>query len=192
LLLLFTIGLSPALFAQEAGEGSGLEPLMAPGDIAVTAGLGYGFFWGAIDVSGGLELILARVDLGGELPITFGVAGKVNYYRYGGSYSGDYHYTYLGGGAFGTVHLGLKDLDLDDNLRFLANVDTYVGLGMGFYSFTDSWYDEINTNYDTFSIGLRSTAGINYFLTPNVALTFEGGYYGGWGGGGLIGVLVKF
>lgn len=31
-------------FAQDAK----LEPLMAPGDLAVTAGIGYGFFWGAM------------------------------------------------------------------------------------------------------------------------------------------------
>jgi hypothetical protein len=193
ILLIFIIGFTPALFAQETNEASGLEPLMEPGNIAVSAGLGYGFFFGAIDVSGGLEVIVARVDLGGELPITFGVAGKVNYYRYNytGFYSA-YHYTYLGGGAFGTVHLGLKDLDLDDNLRFLANVDTYVGLGMGFYSYSSSYDDLFGYNYDSFQIGLRSTAGINYFLTPNVALTVEGGYYGAWGGGGLFGILVKF
>ncbi len=192
LVIVFLVSLvfSGVLSAQEAEAKAGLEPLMAPGDLAITAGLGYGFFWGAIDVSGGVELILYRVDLGGELPLTFGVAGKVNYYRE--DYYYDYHFTYFGGGAFGTVHLGLKDIDLDDNLSFLANVDTYVGLGMGFYSYTSSWDDYWGYNNDSFQIGLRSTAGINYFITPNIALTVEGGYYGGWGGGGLIGVLVKF
>jgi len=190
LLLLISIAATGVLVAQE-NESNGLEPLMAPGDLAVSAGLGYGFFWGAIDVSGGVELILSRYDLGGELPLTFGVAGKVNYFRYNYSgYRSDYHYTYIGGGGFGTVHLGLKDLNLDENLEFLANVDTYVGLGVGFYSYSNSWDDDLNNDYNAFQIGLRSTAGVNYFLTPNVAINFEGGYYGGWGGG-LIGVLVK-
>lgn len=191
LVLLISIVGTGMLAAQEDNSG-GLEPLMAPGDLAVSAGLGYGFFWGAIDVSGGVELILSRYDLGGEVPLTFGVAGKVNYYRY--SYSGyrsDYKYTYIGGGGFATVHLGLKDLNLEENMGFLANVDTYVGLGVGFYNYSNSWYDDIDDDYNSFQIGLRSTAGVNYFLTPNVAINFEGGYYGGWGGGGLIGVLVK-
>ena len=71
LLLLISIAATGVLVAQE-NESNGLEPLMAPGDLAVSAGLGYGFFWGAIDVSGGVELILSRYDLGGELPLTFG------------------------------------------------------------------------------------------------------------------------
>src|SRR6056297_2099534 len=139
IVLLITIAATGMLAAQENNSG-GLEPLMAPGDLAVSAGLGYGFFWGAIDVSSGVELILSRYDLGGELPLTFGVAGKVNYFRYNYSgYRSDYHYTYIGGGGFGTVHLGLKDLNLDEKLEFLANVDTYVGLGVGFYSYSNSW-----------------------------------------------------
>ncbi|MFW5712563.1 MAG: hypothetical protein ACOCXF_00305 [bacterium] len=191
LVLLISIACTGMLAAQENDNG-GLEPLMAPGDFAVSAGLGYGFFWGAIDVSGGVELMLSRYDLGGELPLTFGVAGKVNYFRYNYSgYRSDYHYTYLGGGGFGTVHLGLKELNLDENMQWLANIDTYVGIGVGFYSYSNSWDDELGDDYSTFQIGLRSTAGVNYFLTPNVAINFEGGYYGGWGGGGLIGVLVK-
>lgn len=77
-------------------------------------------------------------------------------------------------------------------MQWLANVDTYVGLGLGFYSYTNEYLDDYYSgDYDKFEIGLRSTAGVNYFLTPNVAINFEGGYYGGWGGGGLIGVLVK-
>ena len=190
IVLLITIAATGMLAAQENNSG-GLEPLMAPGDLAVSAGLGYGFFWGAIDVSGGVELILSRYDLGGELPLTFGVAGKVNYYRLDNSnWWGDYKQTYFGGGGFGTVHLGLKELNLDENMQWLANVDTYVGLGVGFYSYTDTFYDNQDRDYDSFRINLRSTAGVNYFLTPNVAINFEGGYYGGWGGG-LIGVLVK-
>lgn len=195
LLLLISIAGTGMLMAQENNSG-GLEPLMAPGDLAVTAGLGYGFFWGAIDVSGGVELILSRYDLGGELPLTFGVAGKVNYYRLDNdNWWGDYKETYFGGGGFGTVHLGLKELNLDENMSFLANVDMYVGLGIGFYHYTntylDDYYETFSGDYDRFEIGLRSTAGVNYFLTPNVAINFEGGYYGGWGGGGLIGVLIK-
>jgi hypothetical protein len=194
LVLLVFLAFSGTLAAQETDDLD-LEPLMAPGDLAITAGLGYGFFIGAIDVSGGVELMLSRVDIADTIPITFGVAGKAYYYRYSYDYTftaTDYHYTYLGGGGFATAHLGFKDLDLDESLEWLDNVDTYVGLGVGFYSYNDTYYSEyLNESYNTFQIQFQSTGGVNYFITPNVAINFEGGYYGGWGGGGLIGILVK-
>jgi hypothetical protein len=119
------------------------EPLIAPGDLALSFGLGYGFFWGAIDVSGG--------------------------------------------GAFATLHLGFKDLDLPSGFYYLNNVDTYIGLGAGFFSYTYGW-----TGYRTtaLKIGLRTTGGASYFFTPNFALTTEYGYYGYYSTG-LIGVLFK-
>jgi hypothetical protein len=191
LVLLVFLAFSGTLAAQETDDLD-LEPLMAPGDLAVTAGVGYGFFIGAIDVSGGVELMLSRIDIGGEVPITFGVAGKGYYYRYNYSgYTADYHYTYLGGGGFATAHLGFKDLDLDESLEWLDNVDTYVGLGLGFYSYTNTLWNDLGDTYNEFQIQFQSTGGVNYFLTPNIAITFEGGYYGGWGGGGLIGILFK-
>lgn len=168
-------------FAQDAK----LEPLMAPGDLAVTAGIGYGFFWGAIDVSGGVELMLGQFMLGDTFPLSYGVAAKAAYYRYNYSWGNDY-YTYMGAGAFGTLHFGLKDIDLPDGLGFLANTDWYVGLGAGFYLYNASWY----SSDDGFRIGLRSVGGVSYFFSPNFAVNFEGGYYGGWGGG-LIGLLFK-
>lgn len=164
-----------------------LEPLMAPGDLAVTGGLGYGFFWGAIDVSGGAEYMLGKFMLGDTLPLTYGAAAKAFYYSYSGSFGSDYKDVSLGAGAFGTLHFGLKDIDLPENLGFLANVDTYIGLGLGFYSYTWGWTGSTTSD---FRFGLRGTAGVNYFITPKIAITTEGGYYGYYSGG-LIGVLVK-
>jgi hypothetical protein len=184
LLLLVTAGI---VTAQEEQEPQ-FEPLMAPGNLAVNGGLGYGFFWGAIDVSGGVELMLARIDLGGTLPLTFGVAGKGYYYSDPTYYTGDYDWSWLGGGGFATVHFGLRDLNLDENMQWLANVDTYVGVGAAFYSYTNS-FTGVDNEFKIFPFA--TTAGVNYFLTPNIAITAEGGYYGGWGGGGLIGLLVK-
>lgn len=170
-----------------SAQDKGFEPLMAPGDLAVTVGIGYGFFWGAIDVSGGVELMLGKFMLGDTLPLTYGVAGKASYYKYNyGGFGGDYYYSFLGAGGFGTLHLGLKDATLPDGLEFMNNTDWYIGLGAGFYNYNYSYYSE----YNEFRVGLRSVGGVNYFFSPKFAINVEGGYYGGWGGG-LIGFLFK-
>jgi len=161
-------------------SAEGLEPLMAPGDLAVTAGVGYGFIWGAIDVSGGVEYMLGQFKIADTIPLTYGAAAKASYY--GWSESGS-SFSYLGGGAFGTLHLGLKDINLPDNLGFLENVDTYIGLGAGFYSYSWSGAGE-------FKIGLRTTGGAAYFINPKIAIVTEGGYYGYYSSG-LLGILFK-
>lgn len=170
-------------FAKEKGRKwvPGEEPLMAPGDLAVSAGLGYGFFWGAIDVSGGVEFMLGKFEIGDAIPLTYGVAAKAAYYRY--SYDSSWYYSYLGAGGFGTLHLSIKDLGLPENWLWAENADVYIGLGAGFYSY--GW-----TGNRSFEIGLRTAGGVNYFLNDHIAINFEGGYYGGWGGG-LIGLLFK-
>ncbi|MFQ3547873.1 MAG: hypothetical protein SNJ56_05995 [Termitinemataceae bacterium] len=163
------------------------EPLLGPGSLALTAGVGYGFFWGAIDVSGGAEFILGKFMIGDFLPLTYGIAAKASYYSWNGGWGTDYVETYLGGGAFGTLHLGFKDLDLPEGFYYLRNVDTYIGLGVGFFSYTWRWVGDLKTE---FRIGLRTTGGASYFFTPNFALTTEYGYYGYYSTG-LIGVLFK-
>ncbi|MEW6565465.1 MAG: hypothetical protein ACOZCE_12880 [Spirochaetota bacterium] len=163
------------------------EPLMGPGDLALSVGLGYGFFWGAIDVSGGAEFILGKFVIADFLPLTYGAAVKASYYSWNGGFGSDYVDTYLGGGAFATLHLGFKDLDLPSGFYYLNNVDTYIGLGAGFFSYT--W--GLTTSRSTeFRIGLRTTGGASYFFTPNFALTAEYGYYGYYNTG-LIGILFK-
>jgi hypothetical protein len=180
IVLVLFIGLG-AVVAQDGG----FEPLMAPGDLAVTAGIGWGFFYGAIDVSGGVELMLGKFMIGDTLPLTYGVAAKASYYSY--QYYDYWKYSYLGAGVFGTLHLGLKDADLPDGLEFMSNTDWYVGLGAGFFSYTDNYY----TADSGFKVALRSVGGVSYFFTPNFAINFEGGYYGYGSGGGLIGLLFK-
>lgn len=168
------------------------EYVMGKNDLAFTAGVGSGFFSGAIDVSGGIEYIVAEHEVGDKLPLSYGVAGKFNYYRYNyQNYTEAYHYTYIGGGGFGTVHFGLNALDLEKDMRWLGNFDPYVGLGIGFFNYSNTYDDDLNNTYDRFQMGLRSIGGVNYFFSPNFAVTLEGGYYGRWGGG-LIGVLFKW
>jgi len=164
-----------------------LEPLMASGDLAVTAGIGYGFLWGAIDVSGGVEYMLGQFTVAGILPFTYGAAAKASFYSWNGGLGTDYVDSYLGAGVFGTLHFGLRDLDLPDGLSFLANVDTYIGLGAGFFSQTYGYSASKST---AFKVGIRGTGGVNYFIAPNIAITTEGGYYGGYSSG-LVGLLFK-
>ncbi len=171
-----------------SAQDSGLEPLMAPGDLGVSAGIGYGIFWGALDFSGGVELMLGEFMLGDALPLTYGAAAKASYYSWNYGYGTDYIDSYLGGGAFGTLHLGLSAANLPANLSFMANTDWYIGLGAGFYSYTWGYSGSRSTE---FRVGLRSVGGVNYFLTPKFAINVEGGYYGYGSGGGLIGVLFK-
>ena len=166
------------VFAKGNAWTPGPEPLMAPGDLALTAGVGYGFFWGAVDVSGGAEYMLGKFMIADTIPLTYGAAVKAAYYGYS-----DWHY--LGAGGFGTLHLSLKDLNLSESMGWLSNVDSYIGLGAGFYS-----YNWASGSYSEFRVGLRTVGGFNYFLNDRIALNFEGGYYGGWGSG-LIGILFK-
>jgi hypothetical protein len=179
----------PGVFAKEKEKGKkwepGKEPLMAPGDLAITAGVGYGFLWGAIDVSGGVEYMIGKFEIADTIPLTWGVAAKAAYYRY--SYDSSWYYSYLGAGAFGTLHLSIKDLDLPENMGWAENVDTYIGLGAGFYSWNDNYYGSTD---NAFRINIRTVGGVNYFLNDHIAINLEGGYYGGWGGG-LIGILFK-
>jgi len=168
-------------------SAEGLEPLMVPGDLAVTAGVGYGFIWGAIDVSGGVEYMLGQFKIADTIPLTYGAAVKASYYSWSAGLGTDYHDSYLGGGAFATLHLGLKDLNLPDNLGFLENVDTYIGLGVGFYS--NTWGYSGSTTTD-FKLGLRTTGGAAYFINPKIAIVTEGGYYGYYSSG-LLGILFK-
>lgn len=192
IVILISMITGTGVLAAQENTIDGLEPFMVPGDVAITAGMGSGFFVGAIDASVGVEMILLQRELAEQLPLTFGVACKVNYYRYANhNLWGSYHVTYFGGGGFATAHLGLKELDLDEKAQWLANLDFYVGLGLGFYNYSDAYEEYVNPGYNEFQMGLRSTGGLNYFLTPNIAINVEGGYYSGWGGGALLGILFK-
>ena len=180
-------------FAKEKGKPwePGDEPLMAPGDLAVSAGLGFGFLGGAIDVSGGAEYMLGKFMIGDAVPLTYGVAAKAAYYNLSEDYYGyTVKYSYLGAGVFGTLHLSIKDLNLPENMGWARNVDTYVGLGVGLYSY--NYTNSVWSAYDVhdFYVRLRTVGGVNYFFNDHFAINLEGGYYGGWGGG-LIGVLFK-
>jgi len=134
-----------------------LSPLVGPGDLVVNAGVG----WGGI--SGGVELSLAEVDIAKIIPITFGAAARATVDP--GIF---YNYFAFGVGAMATAHVGFKNLDLPDNLKWLGNVDSYIGLGLGFASM-DVWGS---------GIGISTFEGVSYYLNDKLALGFEYGYLG--------------
>lgn len=173
-----------ALVSFAAAKDLAPGALMDKGDFAISAGLGSGIFWGGLDVAAGVEFMMGAFKLG-DLPLTWGLAAKANYWGY--SDFNYQNYSYLGGAAFGTVHFTTNAMKLDSSMDWLKRFDWYVGLGLGFYSYTYS-YDTYKES--DFKLGFRGTSGFNYFFTENLAITAEGGYYG-YGGGGLLGVLFK-
>lgn len=187
--LLFTLLFSGLAIAQDDSWVNDDEPLMAPGDIGITAGAGVGFLFGAIDVAGGLEVILGQFEIE-DLPITYGVAGRFRYYSERVTTDPVYTRTFLGGAGFATLHASFRGFDIEPEYSWIQQFDVYAGLGAGFYQVEDEERDELELGYDSFQVGLRTAGGVNFFLTPSFALVFEGGYYGRWGGG-LLAVLFK-
>jgi hypothetical protein len=135
-----------------------LEPLVGPGDLVATVGIG----WGGI--SGGVEFNLAQVDIAKVIPLTFGVAARASIDPF------FLTYTTLGAGVLGTAHVGFKDLNLPDNLHWLSNVDSYIGLGLGLATALNDYYKP--------GIGFSTFEGVSYYLNENLAISFEYGYLG--------------
>lgn len=136
-----------------------LEPLVGPGDLVATVGIGWG------GVSGGVEFSLAQVDIAGVIPLTFGVAARASIDP--GIF---WNVTTLGAGAMGTIHVGFKDLNLPDNLHWLSNVDSYAGFGVGLATALDDYYAP--------GIGFSTFEGVSYYLNEHLAISFEYGYLG--------------
>lgn len=148
---------APAKKADTKKGSDALTPLVGPGDLVVTAGVG----WGGI--SGGAEFSLAQIDIAKIIPITFGAAARATVDP--GIFYDNFSF---GVGAMGTAHVGFKNLNLPDNLHWLSNVDSYIGLGLGFASMTGY----------TAGIGISTFEGVSYYLNDKLAICFEYGYLG--------------
>ncbi|MFP4377174.1 MAG: hypothetical protein ACLFP4_09025 [Spirochaetales bacterium] len=187
-LLLVLVGSSLAI-AQEDSWVNEDAPLMAPADIGVTAAAGVGLLFGAIDVAGGVEVMLGQFEIE-DLPLTYGIAGRFRYLRERTTVDRSNHRTYLGGAGFATLHASFRGFEIEPEFAWIQRFDVYAGIGAGFYQVEDTERDALGLEYDTFQVGLRTAGGVNYFVAENIALVFEGGYYGRFGGG-LLGVLFK-
>ncbi len=152
-------------FAADAKKAdSGLEPLVAAGDLLVNVGIG----WGGIAAGAELDLVTIQA---GPLPLTFGVGARAAidpiFIDYGMPWAV---------GAFGMGHVSFTGLDLPPSLEWLAKTDTYLGLGVGFAGIVaDDAYDwyEWKTG-----IGISFIAGESYYFTDKFAIFGEYGYIG--------------
>lgn len=143
---------------SKKADSAKLEPLVGPGDLVATVGIG----WGGI--SGGVEFNLAQVDIAQVIPLTFGVAARASIDPF------FLEYTTLGAGVLGTAHVGFKSLNLPENLRWLGNVDSYIGLGVGLATALNDYYAP--------GIGFSTFEGVSYYLNDHLAISFEYGYLG--------------
>lgn len=149
-----------------ADETSPFTPYVDKGELLANVGIG----WGGL--SGGIELTLARIDIGGIIPLTFGAAARALvdpgiFYSSWSSFA-------FGVGAFGTGHVGFKEVNLPSGLIWLSDFDAYLGLGLGFAAAT-SIYDYYDPKP---GIGISTFTGASYYLNNNLAINFEYGYIG--------------
>ncbi len=162
-ILLALILASGFAFAQDKASTVALTPYVDKGELLANVGIG----WGGI--SGGAEFTLARIDIGGIIPLTFGAAGRATLDP--GFFSADWFI--LAAGGFGTVHVGFKEINLPSGLTWLSNFDAYAGLGIGFASGSSTYYADI-----TPGIGISTFEGAAYYLSDTLAINFEYGYIG--------------
>lgn len=138
--------------------------LINPGSINASAGIGIGYgYYSGIGLGGGAEFAIGKFMIADTLPFTYGVAGRVGIDL-------GFSSTALSVGALGTVHFCWGALDLPEELAWLDNFDTYIGLGLQILP----------------GLGIASIGGTSYFLNENLAINFEGGLRSSY-----VGVLLK-
>ena len=175
LMVLLAIGGMAFAAPKDKGKGKGSDtavvtPYVDKGEFLVNVGIG----WGGL--TGGAEMTLARIDIGGVIPLTFGAAARA--FVDPGIFYTTYSDLTFGVGGFGTVHCGFKSLDLPSGFGWFSDCDVYVGLGVGLASMVAdaSW----KGTYDKFSpgIGISTFEGASYYFNDKFAINFEYGYIG--------------
>ena len=145
---------------------------MNKGDLAVSAGLDFGWDYG---FAVGIEYMFARVDIANAIPITFGIAAEA-----GAGFFYSTNFTVVG---LVTAHISpgfISDLP-----RWIKNFDFFSGMGLGFGAGTNV------------GLGMGSAGGVAYYFKPNLALyssVIYAHYYandGGNSGFGSLGLIFK-
>lgn len=132
------------------------------GQINLYAAIGY--YYVGFDVAGGLEVILGNFDLSG-IPLEWGLAarGLLGF----GSFSGA-SWMDWGAAPMVTLHWGV---DFGSPWRF----DWYIGLGLGFYGTTGSYYSFGGNGP---FIGFASSDGLAWHFADNFSLILDYSYVG--------------
>lgn len=138
--------------------------LLNPGSVNANAGIGNSWGWG-YNVGGGAEYIIGKFDVAQNVPFSYGVAARA------ALYFDHFDANPIGLGAFGTLHFNWGALKLPKDLKWLGNLDSYVGLGVDVLP--DIWIDGIG--------------GASYFFSKNFAVNLEAGF-----SNSRIGILYKF
>jgi hypothetical protein len=142
--------------------------LLNPGTFNANAGVGYGWYYG-FDAGVGAEYIIGKFDVAKNVPLTYGAAARA------ACYFGYFASTPLTVAVLGTLHFNWGAVDWPEGLKWLDNVDSYIGLGVDF------------TPGETPPIWFNGIGGSTYFFTKNLAVNIESGIRGT-----LFGVLYKF
>jgi len=154
--------ISASAFAQGSASFAKDGVLIEPGSLNANAGLAFGYGWG-FGIGGGAEFPIGKFTIAEKLPFVYGAAARVGVYL-GTSIN-------VSVGAMGTLHFCWGALGLPDNMSWINNIDSYIGLGL----------QAIPT------FGFNSIAGTSYFLSKNLAINVESGLSSTY-----LGVLMKF
>lgn len=164
LVLVLSVACVAGVFAQETYATNGM--LVAPGDMALTGGFDFG-----LGVNAGYEMAFGKFNMS-DLTFSYGAKAIAGLNFLPGGMA-------LLVGGVGTLHFSWACIDLPENLRWIQNIDTFLGIGVGYSGATASFGS-------AGGIGLISHGGSSYFFSPNLAVTVAGGV-----GGSYIGLLLK-
>ena len=155
--------ISVSAFAEGSASFAKDGVIIEPGSLNANAGLAFGYYGYGIGVGGGAEYAIGKFTIAEKLPFVYGAAARVGFY-FGSGFD-------LSVGAMGTLHFCWAALGLPDNMSWINNIDSYIGLGL----------QAIPT------FGFNSIAGTSYFLSKNLAINVESGLSSTY-----LGVLMKF
>ena len=161
-IMLLFLAVTGLLYSEDVIWGS----YYSEGNFIPSAGISYdtGTAGPQLALIPGAEIILYKVAFDELAFIDVGAAVKG---RIGIPISTLSSFT-AGAGAYGTVHFGFRGLDIPMT-EYIGNIDAYAGIGLKFDFIPSSVTD---------ALGFAYVAGVNYFLSDDLAV---GAFTGSWG-----------
>jgi hypothetical protein len=149
----------------KAASSSSMVPNIDKGSFTADLGIGYG------GLSGGVEYQFARFDIANIVPVTIGAGARAVVDP--GIFNSSFSTFSLGVGGLVTSHWEYLAPSAPD---WVKKLDFGFGLGVGFATATPAAYYSSYTV--TPGIGLATFESLSYFISKNLAVTFEYGYCG--------------